>query len=145
MAMYLPIWGASVKATMPEMPAPSSMAMLEGHKKPHWERKFGEEIHAAKRGVTFQTTATNVSEEGYGDDGEIVQTCACGALLAVRREEATRLPDGEVSPTNADLDLGCLGIDEAQRLRRKFLREDDKGFWRWGPVVSMGTCSEWGV
>jgi hypothetical protein len=55
-----------------------------------------------------------MSEEGHGDDDERVQTCARSALLAVRRKESTRLPDGKVSTPDGDLDLGSLRDDEAE-------------------------------
>ena len=60
--MYLWILGASIKATTPEMPVPSSMAMLSEPKRPCSKKKFGEAIHYANKGVTFHTTMVTISE-----------------------------------------------------------------------------------
>ena len=54
--MYSAMWGASREATTPEMPAPSSRAVVEGVRMERWVRKLGVVSHEARWGVTFQRT-----------------------------------------------------------------------------------------
>jgi hypothetical protein len=56
--VYLDTLGPRESATMPDTPAPSSRTVDERERRSDVKRKFvGEEIHDAKRGVTFHTTA----------------------------------------------------------------------------------------
>lgn len=37
--------------------------------------------------------------------------------------------NGQVVTGNGNVERGSLRVDEAERLRRNILREDDEGFW----------------
>jgi hypothetical protein len=57
-AVYLATLAPRVKATMPEIPAPSSRTVELEERQALAKRKLvGEAIHSAKSGVTFHTTA----------------------------------------------------------------------------------------
>jgi hypothetical protein len=53
-------------------------------------------------------------------------TCARGSRLTIRSQKTPRLMDSQIVTRYADLQGRGCRVDEAQRLRRNILREDDE-------------------